>query len=79
MSWQAKRFNEREHTGLRLVGVKTSKHHVPPRNPDPQPRFLRIVDDRHHRAYHLLFGAVGSYEQACEILLRDWWTAPAEQ
>jgi len=52
-----------------------SKHHVPPRKPD---RFARtiVVDDRHHRAYHLLFGNPQSFEDACKILKRDWWTLP---
>jgi hypothetical protein len=78
MSWQARRFRPEENF-LRLVPTpKLTKHHVPPTNQDRQPRFLKRVDDRHHRAYHLLFQAAASYEDACKILLRDWWTVPAE-
>jgi hypothetical protein len=58
---------------------KVTKHHVPPQHPDPQPRFIRKVDNEFHRAYHLLFQAAATYEDACEILKRDWWTKPAEQ
>ena len=53
-------------------------HHVPPRHPDPQPHFLCRVDERHHQAYHLLFSAAKSYEDACRILQRDWWTPLAK-
>lgn len=51
-----------------------SRHHVPPRNPDKQKRFIKYKKVEYHRAYHLLFGAVKSYEEACAILLHDWWT-----
>jgi len=57
--------------------VFESKHHVPPRKPDKQPRVIR-VDDRHHRAYHLLFGNPASFEDACKILWRDWWDLDKE-
>lgn len=53
---------------------KPTKHHVPPRNPDKTPRIIKI-DERHHRAYHLLFGVAKSYEDACYILKRDWWSS----
>lgn len=51
-----------------------TKHHVPPKNPDPvpKPRIL-IKSEKHHQAYHLLFGAARSFEDACAILQRDWW------
>ena len=39
-----------------------TNHHVPPRNPDSRPHFLLKKDERHHRAYHLLFQAAKSYE-----------------
>ena len=80
MSLQARRFRF-PNGDLRLVTNRLDRpttHHVPPRHPDPQPRFLMEVDDRHHRAYHLLFKAAASYEDACAILLRDWWTFPAD-
>jgi hypothetical protein len=82
MSLKAKRFKEEawRRGDLHLVpDNKVTKHHVPPKNPDQQPHFLRRVDYRHHKAYHLLFGAVASYEDACKILLKDWWTKPAER
>lgn len=49
-----------------------SFHHVPPRCPDKVIRTI-YIDDRHHRAYHLLFGNPASFEDACKILWRDWW------
>ena len=55
------------------VPLGRSKHHVPPKKPDKQPRII-VVDDRHHKAYHLLFGNAKSFEDACHILKRDWWT-----
>lgn len=53
--------------------TKEDRHHVPPRNPDGNPRFIKRKDSRHHRAYHLLFGAAKSYEDACLVLWHDWW------
>ncbi len=52
---------------------ETDRHHVPPRRPDANPRFIKRKDSRHHRAYHLLFAAAKSYEDACLILWHDWW------
>ena len=80
MSMQARRYRY-PNGELRLVPNRLDRltdHHVPPRNPDPQPRYIQRVDERHHRAYHLLFKAAASYEDACKILLYDWWTFPAE-
>src|ERR1035437_3438966 len=81
MSMQA--FRYRHPSGdLRLVPNrldKLTKHHVPARNPDKQPRFIRKVDERYHRSYHLLFQAAASYEDACAILWHDWWCPPAER
>lgn len=51
---------------------RMSRHHVPPKFPDAEPRIIK-VDERRHRAYHLLFGNAKSYEDACFILKRDWW------
>jgi hypothetical protein len=83
MSWKARRFNSKldneEVSRLAALPTKRSKHHVPPQHPDPQPKFIKVVDDRHHRAYHVLFKAAGSFEEACEILLRDWWTPPSQK
>lgn len=53
--------------------TKADRHHIPPRNPDPTPRFIKRKDPRHHQAYHLLFAAAKSYEDACLILRHDWW------
>lgn len=58
---------------LVLVAARETRHHVPPRHPDRRPRFILRKDERHHRAYHLLFGNAASYEDACEILKKDWW------
>lgn len=55
-----------------------SKHHVPPRVPDVELRTI-YVDDRHHRAYHLLFGNSSSFEDACKILWRDWWNLDEQE
>lgn len=52
---------------------KKTKHHVPPKVPDKFPRIIQ-VDERHHRSYHLLFANCASYEDACHILRRDWWS-----
>jgi hypothetical protein len=41
--------------------------------PDKFPRIIQ-VDERHHRSYHLLFANCASYEDACHILRRDWWS-----
>lgn len=81
MSLKARRYQERQaqEYGLTIIQTKTSKHHVPPRHPDKQPHFIFRVDDRHHRAYHLLFKAAKSFEDCVEILRNDWWTAPEKQ
>jgi hypothetical protein len=63
----------------KAVNVKqANRHHVPPRNPDPHPRFIKRKDERHHKAYHLLFAGAKSYEDACLILWQDWWEQSAE-
>ena len=49
----------------------TNIHHIPPRH--PKKYVLKRVKVRHHRAYHMLFGASGSLEECIEILRRDWW------
>lgn len=77
MSWQAKRYRDgaqlTPEEEQRVFGnKKTSKHHVPPQRPDKHPRVIR-VDARHHRAYHMLFGAAKSLEDCIFILKRDWW------
>lgn len=56
-------------------------HHVPPRSNgyNAKTGFMmvkRIID---HRAYHQIFKNAGSYQECCEILLRDWWTKPIAQ
>jgi hypothetical protein len=58
--------------------IKADRHHVPPRKPDANPRFIKRKDSRHHRAYHILFAAAKSYEDACLILWRDWWEQGAD-
>jgi hypothetical protein len=60
---------------------KTTRHHVPPRHPDKQPRFVRKKRQCHHNAYHILFGAAPTFEACVDILRKDWWEnpdAPAE-
>ena len=56
-----------------------TRHHVPPQHPDLEPRFILKVDQRHHRAYHLLFGSPRTFEEACRILKHDWFTEPRKQ
>lgn len=69
----------RHHTNSRVGretvnpnGFRQTKHHVPPRTPDSEPRII-IKDERHHRAYHLLLGNPSTFKDACYILWRDWW------
>lgn len=62
-----------EETRVQGSPYKMTSHHVPPRNPDKVPRTIRI-DERHHRAYHLLFGSARSLDDAISILTRDWWS-----
>jgi len=50
-----------------------NRHHIPPRNPDKYPRIIKVIEKRHHDAYHLLFGAAPNLEACIEILKRDWW------
>lgn len=70
MSWTAHRF-----TGevARREGNprKITRHHCPPQNPDKRPRIIK-VDERHHRAWHLLFGSPASKSHILTILKRDW-------
>lgn len=49
-------------------------HHVPPRHPDKTPKRILRKTKVQHEAYHTLFAAAKSYEDACMILLLDWWT-----
>lgn len=72
MSWKRKRsFYDSEN---RVLGNlrRMTRHHVPPQFPDPLPRTIR-VDERHHRAYHLIFGNARNLEDCIKILKRDWW------
>ena len=50
---------------------KMTKHHQPARHPDSLPRIIR-VDERHHRAFHLLFGNPPDIQTCICILKRDW-------
>lgn len=52
-----------------------TKHHVPPKCPDatPKPKVLHKTR-KMHEFYHALFGCPATYEEACYILRRDWWT-----
>lgn len=72
MSWQAHRFNV--HINIKVEGNprKMTRHHVPPRHPDPEPVVIN-VDERRHRAYHLLFNNAKSLKDCIKILERDWW------
>ena len=70
MSSRAYRYS----TDNRLLGNprRMTRHHVPPVHPDPVPRTIK-VDERHHRAYHLLFANAKDIEDCIAILKRDWW------
>jgi hypothetical protein len=72
MSLNARRYQKKENL---YNPERMTRHHVPPRHPDSEPRFVMDVDDRHHRAYHLLFKAAANFEDACAILWEDWWRA----
>ena len=78
MSWQAARYVAPERMldsrSLRLNGDpnRITRHHVPPRNPARALPSIRI-DERRHRAYHLLFANAASFEDCVQILRRDWW------
>lgn len=76
MSQKAQRYRF-PNGDLKLVPRRLERmtsHHVPPRNPDPQPRYIQRVDERHHRAFHLLFKAAASFEDCVAILKHDWWS-----
>lgn len=77
------KFNARIKNTNSSVGKRTTKfidneigritrHHIPPVNSDPVPRIIK-VDDRHHKAYHLLVGNAKCFQDACHIIWRDWW------
>lgn len=68
-------MHQNSKVGKTVPRTGKSKHHVPPTNPDPAPRpRILIKSQKHHDAYHLLFGAASSFESSVEILRRDWWT-----
>lgn len=69
MSWRARRYTRHQKEPQQ---PRMTKHHVPPTHPDKRPRIIRI-DERHHAAYHLLFGAAPNMETCILILKRDWW------
>lgn len=79
MSLQAKRYRLELVENKRNSPEGMSKHHVPPRHPATRTPFLLRKSVKDYRAYHQLFRNCGSYEQCCEILLREWWTPPAER
>lgn len=63
----------------RLHNHQADLHHVPPRSNGYHAKtgyilVKRLID---HRAYHQLFKNAGTFEEACEILKRDWWTKPS--
>lgn len=70
MSLQAKRYHCSDN---RLLGSvqRMTRHHQPPLYPDLVPRIIK-VDERHHRALHLLFGNSPDLESCIHILKRDW-------
>jgi len=55
---------------------RTSRHHVPPRHPDEQPKFINNKKHSHREAYELLFGTARTFEEAAAILRKDWWEYP---
>ena len=70
MSLNAKRYQKR------LTERPTTKHHVPPQH--PQVYVVKRINAKHHRAYHMLFGASPSLEECVAILKRFWWpSSPA--
>lgn len=56
-----------------------SSHHVPPRHPATHTPFLLRKSVIDHRAYHQLFRNAGSLQQCIDILIKEWWTNPAER
>ena len=46
-------------------------HHIPPRSVSNKGFTIRVPWYL-HKAYHTIFGNVGSYEEACKIL-KKWW------
>lgn len=70
MSQQANRY----HCDNRKLGSlrRMTKHHQPPEHPDSEPRTIN-VDERHHRAFHLIFGNPMDIQTCLSILKRDWF------
>ena len=70
MSWNAKRYQ----CGKRGRGAaELTSHHVPPKHPDRQPHFTLDKSRLQHDAYHALFRAAATFEDAVSILWNDWW------
>jgi hypothetical protein len=63
--------------GKKSSPMQLTDHHVPPKHPNSQPQFVLKKRLDHHRAYHLLFNAASSFEDAVAILKKDWWTPGA--
>ena len=59
------------------IHEEDTDHHVPPRHPDKFLRFLKFVGFVQRLAYRRIFGYAETYEQACVILLRGFWTPPS--
>ena len=79
MSWSARRYTNPDiYLIERSRELKTSRHHVPPRNPAKKTPFIVRKSITDHRAYHQLFRNAATFEQACEILLVEWWTPPSK-
>jgi hypothetical protein len=53
--------------------VRKTRHHIPPRNPDKHPRKFKWLTPAQHEAYHTLFGAPKSFEDAVLILWQVFW------
>jgi len=71
MGKRDKRRSDRK-MSRRMRDRQITLHHVPPRSRGGGQ--VIEVPWYKHKAYHTIFGNAGSYEECCDILLRDWWT-----
>lgn len=60
---------------------KITSHHVPPtsrcKTPEAKAKqFILKKTETQHRAYHVLFANLATYQECCEVLLDEWWTNP---
>ena len=73
MSWNARRYRKE------LYAPPLSRHHIPPQHPDRVQYVIKRINNKHHRAYHTLFGASPTFEDSVDILGRYWWPQQATE